>query len=470
MRNLDTTEDRESGADNVFTTLRDKTALARLMLSACAFGLAMAWLQFSNDASNVQFEFDASMPWVFRQAARVPVVLILLAYPRLAAWRHANKTFLITCAAAAVASVALTMTVFYTQQSSSLLAIECGLLCGMAFGVPLARWVAVSLRASFASLFLSVSLGAIITGAVSWTMSLLPIELTAWISLLLPIGSVTILLQLGEEPSAASLLPDVARPRRNLMYFVSLIIVGGLAWSIFVDNWMPYIGLSFLLFFIPCGIVASAIVLGVARLRIASEIVFSLLVAICSIVSLFALSPLFANAIFYSAIFMSAWFLLLFALVGSVWYGSAYGEKALSVACHSVALIYLAQLLIRFVTLLFPLHDVVLLVAAVVLLVLSLVILLIAQMRALAEDQARTSSDNYEAESENERIDRLVHEYALTKRETDVLRLLAKGYSVKGIAEKLVVSENTVKFHRSNIYQKLGINSRQSLIDMIEKK
>jgi DNA-binding NarL/FixJ family response regulator len=48
----------------------------------------------------------------------------------------------------------------------------------------------------------------------------------------------------------------------------------------------------------------------------------------------------------------------------------------------------------------------------------------------------------------------------LTDRETDVLRLLAKGRSNKEIASDLTVGEKTVKTHVSNILSKLGVASR----------
>jgi NarL family two-component system response regulator LiaR len=48
----------------------------------------------------------------------------------------------------------------------------------------------------------------------------------------------------------------------------------------------------------------------------------------------------------------------------------------------------------------------------------------------------------------------------LTEREMDVLKLIANGYSNSQIAEELVISENTVKGHVSNILSKLHLADR----------
>ncbi len=49
---------------------------------------------------------------------------------------------------------------------------------------------------------------------------------------------------------------------------------------------------------------------------------------------------------------------------------------------------------------------------------------------------------------------------ALTERETDVLKLVARGMANKQIARNLFIGEKTVKTHVSNILLKLGVNSR----------
>ena len=52
----------------------------------------------------------------------------------------------------------------------------------------------------------------------------------------------------------------------------------------------------------------------------------------------------------------------------------------------------------------------------------------------------------------------------LSKRELEVLREIAMGYTNKEIGEKLFVSENTVKTHLNNIYMKLEVNRRTQAI------
>jgi DNA-binding NarL/FixJ family response regulator len=74
--------------------------------------------------------------------------------------------------------------------------------------------------------------------------------------------------------------------------------------------------------------------------------------------------------------------------------------------------------------------------------------------RLIAEFAARSHGDRPRPAALN----------ALTPRETDVLRLIARGRSNQEIAEDLVVAEQTVKTHIGRILAKLGLRDRAQAV------
>ena len=48
----------------------------------------------------------------------------------------------------------------------------------------------------------------------------------------------------------------------------------------------------------------------------------------------------------------------------------------------------------------------------------------------------------------------------LTRRELEILKLVAEGHSNGDVAAALWVTEQTVKFHLSNVFRKLGVSNR----------
>lgn len=73
------------------------------------------------------------------------------------------------------------------------------------------------------------------------------------------------------------------------------------------------------------------------------------------------------------------------------------------------------------------------------------------------------------ATSIDSKCTKIAQNYCLTKREAEVMVLLARGRNAAYIQESLVISRNTVKRHVSNIYAKLDVHSQQQLIDLVEQ-
>lgn len=59
--------------------------------------------------------------------------------------------------------------------------------------------------------------------------------------------------------------------------------------------------------------------------------------------------------------------------------------------------------------------------------------------------------------------------YRLSDREAEVMELIVRGDTVARIAEKLNVSENTVRTHAKRIYTKLDVHSKQELHDLVQR-
>jgi len=88
---------------------------------------------------------------------------------------------------------------------------------------------------------------------------------------------------------------------------------------------------------------------------------------------------------------------------------------------------------------------------------------LVNEFRRLAAEEE--GGNNYVLQME---VRRPLH--LLTRRECEVLQLLADGKSNRGIGDALYISEKTVKNHVSNILQKMNVNDRtQAVVEAIKK-
>ena len=66
--------------------------------------------------------------------------------------------------------------------------------------------------------------------------------------------------------------------------------------------------------------------------------------------------------------------------------------------------------------------------------------------------------------------DRIASQCDLTLKEREILAYLAKGMSRTEISDELVVSPETTKTHVRHIYRKLGVGSREEILDMRDEE
>lgn len=76
---------------------------------------------------------------------------------------------------------------------------------------------------------------------------------------------------------------------------------------------------------------------------------------------------------------------------------------------------------------------------------------------------------NEEHEPSPDYTDRIGSAFGLTSREVETLSLFSEGRSAPFIAEKLVLSESTVRTHIRHIYAKCGVHNRQELLDLVAR-
>ena len=81
------------------------------------------------------------------------------------------------------------------------------------------------------------------------------------------------------------------------------------------------------------------------------------------------------------------------------------------------------------------------------------------QSAALKEVSAAASEPFSPDEKKRERL-------GITRRELEILEHIARGMSNREIAEKLFVSENTVKTHSSRVFEKLGAKRRTQAVQL----
>lgn len=92
----------------------------------------------------------------------------------------------------------------------------------------------------------------------------------------------------------------------------------------------------------------------------------------------------------------------------------------------------------------------------------------IAVLAMKASLSPHTGHDEQFEDSLRSRCSDLSREYALSPRETEILLFLGRGRSSTHISECLHISVHTVKTHAKRIYEKMGVHSREELLDLVD--
>lgn len=82
-----------------------------------------------------------------------------------------------------------------------------------------------------------------------------------------------------------------------------------------------------------------------------------------------------------------------------------------------------------------------------------------------AQKEEHTKGGRFRAQCET-----IANQYLLSRREAEVLFLLAKGHNAAFIQDKLYISRSTAKTHISHIYRKLDIHTQQELLAMMDEQ
>ncbi len=455
--------------------MEQTTIPIHLILSCCVFGFVYAYYMFNFDLATEIYGKATSPSLLFKQANEATAALILFAYPPLATkkWFRSAAPWLVLAAAVLCSSSLVFAAV--TSSQSLMLALAGGCLAGAAFALPFSQWIVSWGKLPFPWLMLIMGLGSVIIGMLCCVLDLLSLRISPLLAMLLPAVAGYLLIRERPWSASASGVEEKAQDdslqaggRLSVVRLASFLLCGGFVWALIINTWMPALDVKWFWFFIPCGLVTCAVSALAIRKHAWFGDAYLLLIGIFCVVVLLSLTPLLHSVFGYFSIFTSSWILLFCSIIGIILLSSELGDSASAFTFGSVACIYLAHFVVETVAPRLPLQDTNILVICIVLLVFALILFM------GERTDSNSSVGNVEGNAANEPesanpIKALASSYSLTSREEEVMDLLSKGNSVKRISEILVVSENTVKFHRSNIYKKLGINSKQELIDMVSK-
>ena len=283
----------------------------------------------------------------------------------------------------------------------------------------------------------------------------------ASLSLVLPVGAgLLFCLSPARIPNANANAPAESRGGLGRMSVCLLLcaFACGIAWFNSTGNPAGFHYLSSLLAFLCAVIVSMA-----TSLR--EESIFSYLaIASCALVASRLVLPQSPEWTSY-ATYAGFWLLELYAIAWFSWHGANQTHGKVLIAYLGICAVYLLSGIANLVGTALPEQTA---CAIALALTASAFALAFAGTSKLTGEPATSSAQPNNEPAQESRLTELATAAGLTEAEYSVFLNLAKGHSLRQIASTLGVSESTAKFHRHNIYQKLGVASRQDLINLVE--
>jgi len=99
--------------------------------------------------------------------------------------------------------------------------------------------------------------------------------------------------------------------------------------------------------------------------------------------------------------------------------------------------------------------------------VLACMIIPLVRQEYVISDLARSPQDDSEWDRA---VDQIAERFQLSAREKEIVGMLGRGYTAAAVAEKFVISPNTVNTHVQHIYEKMSIHKRSELLDYLNNR
>lgn len=409
------------------------------------------------------FSLNAEEADLFLTSSLFAPAIVMLLMAALGLSQGSGRICTILGALSAPLCIAVLQIRSVTSIFSEGMCLVAGFLGGVVYGALLIGWVRENLTSDYALLLMTASGASFVMVVGDVFLSVFDAPQWTWAATLFPVLAAVLYPKLrGLADEKTFVRPVSSEGMRKGLFLASLFLSGGIAkallnWDFAFPVWYARLGCVALLS------IACVVLVGTTYRKAQLDSIYACFIGFACIAVLLSIVFPLEGCLLPALSRGCSWFLLIFSIVISVYCGAIQAEQRNRVALLYLGCIFITEPVVRLLAPALTSQGVSLSTLAVITLALSLVCSIISGLPA-----GRVWQANGEIVEDAVGITEAASKFDLTDRETEVLALLARRYTVKEVAERLVISENTVKFHQKNIYRKLGVSSKQELSDLFE--